>query len=469
MSGIINLSVGIQSAATPRTSFGIPLILDFENVKGVMGVPALKTYSSLDEMKADGWKVYHAAYKMAVSLLAQQPRVVKFKVWGMATPGSGSHTVTTDLDDLLAVDKDWYLLLSTSRAQQDLEDIAAWAEQASSRCFFVACTNDAGAKAAGESVLSALFNADNSRTLPLYQDATKQTGRIYVDKLFVSGQKFNCKVNGVAITEVDFPAAPNDNHNAMMNAIAAELQASTPIDVCSVGTSTSKPLGLGKYDYIEFPAADVLVDILITDAYFTGGMAPRPTARVVETVASSKPADAALAGKVLPEDPGSASWAFKTLKGVTADTLSTSERGYIEAQRGNWYSTELGFDISFPGTCAAESSPGTPYFADQIQLCDAIESELQTGLMEVLNKAKKVPYTDQGVGAFLAVFKRVEEKYIGSGALVKKSFDSSYTVPSVASQAPSDVSNRIYRGLKASWQTSGGINVVASFAVTLQA
>ena len=467
MSGIINLSVGIQSAATPRTSFGIPLILDFDNIKAAYGAPSLKMYASLDEMKADGWKSYHAAFKMAQSLLAQQPRVVKFKVWGMAS--GGAHTTTTDLDDLLAVDKDWYLLLSTSRAEQDLLDIAAWAEQASSRCFFVACTNDAGAKAAGESVLSGLFNADSSRTLALYQAAIKQTVRIYVDKLFVSGQTFNCKVNGTAITAVTWPDAPNDNHNGMMNAIAAALAGTSALGTCSVGTSPNKPLGVGKYDYIECPSEAALVDILITDAYFTGGMAPRPTARVVETVASSKPADAALAGKVLPEDPGSASWAFKTLKGVAPDTLSTAERGYIEAQRGNWYSTELGFDISYPGTCAAESSPGTPYFADQIQLCDAIESELQTGLMEVLNKAKKVPYTDQGVGAFLAVFKRVEEKYIGSGALVKKSFDASYTVPSVASQAPSDVSNRIYRGLKANWQTSGGINVVASFAVTLQA
>ena len=64
MSGIINLSVGIQSAATPRTSFGIPLILDFENVKGVMGVPALKTYSSLDEMKADDMELRHAAAQL---------------------------------------------------------------------------------------------------------------------------------------------------------------------------------------------------------------------------------------------------------------------------------------------------------------------------------------------------------------------------------------------------------------------
>lgn len=464
MSAIINLSVGIQSAATPRTSFGIPLILDFTNAQvSAGGAPVIGTYSSLSEMVADNWKPYHAAYKMAAALLAQQPRPPVFKVAGMAPAGVGV-TIATDLDDIVAEDPDWWLLLSTSRAAADIKAVASWVESASSRALYLGCTNDAEAKAAGVSVLSQLYSAGRMRTAVIYQGATVQEVRLHFDKLLVTGNTFDCKVNSTSIAQQTFATT----HNAMMTAIAAELAGTSAIASATTHESADSPLGSGNNDYIKLTAASALVDQLITDIVVAAG-ASQASVVVEEYTPSSVPADAAWAGKVIPYSPGSATWAHKTLSGPEADTLTTAQRGYIQAQRGNWYSTELGFSITFPGTCSKESSPGTPYYIDQVQLADAIESELQTGLMDVLNRSKKIPYTDAGVSMLLAEFKKVEDKYVASGALVKKSFDDSYTVPSVASQTAGDVSSRIFRGLQASWQTSGGIHVVADFVVSLQA
>jgi len=467
MSAIINLSVGIQSAATPRTSFGIPLILDFDNVQAATaGNPAIGTYSSLAEMLADGWKTYHAAYKMAAALCAQQPRPPVFKVAGAAT-----GVAADDLDDIVAEDADWWLVLSTSRTAAQIKAVSAWVEAASSRAAYLACSNDAAVKAAGVSVFSELFSAQRMRTLPIYQLPVLQEVRLYFDKLLVdasviplaNANTFDCKVNGTSIAQQTFAVS----HNATLTAIAAALVHSAAVGTATTHASADAPLGANN-DYIKLTAASALVDMLISDIVVAQGV-QQAAVRIEEYTPSSVPVDAAWAGKVLPNDPGSATWAHKTLSGPAADTLTTAQRGYIQAQRGNWYSTELGFKITFPGTCSKESSPGTPYYIDQVQLADAIESELQTGLMDILNRSKKIPYTDIGVSMLLAEFKKVEDKYVASGALVKKSFDDSYTVPSVASQAAGDVSSRIFRGLQASWQTSGGIHVVAEFVVSLQA
>lgn len=468
MSAIINLSVGIQSAATPRTSFGIPLILDFENaqVSGA-GAPVIGTYSSLAEMVADGWKTYHSAYKLAAALCAQQPRPAVFKVAGMAT-----GVAADDLDDIVAEDSDWWMILATTRTAAQIKAIASWVEAASSRCAYLGCTNDAAAKAAGVSVLSELFSAGRMRTAMVYQAPTVQEVRLYFDKLLVdaavgppatNANTFDCKVNDTSIAQQTFAVS----HNNTLTAIAAALAGTAAVATATVHASADAPLGANN-DYIKLTAASALVDMLISDIVVAQG-SQQASVRIEEYTPSSIPVDAAWCGKVLPHDPGSATWAHKTLSGPAADTLTTAQRGYIQVQRGNWYSTELGFAITFPGTCSKESSPGTPYYIDQVQLADAIESELQTGLMDILNRSKKIPYTDQGVAMLLAEFKKVEDKYVASGALVKKSFDDSYTIPSVASQAAGDVSSRIFRGLQASWQTSGGIHVVADFVVSLQA
>lgn len=459
MSGIINLSVGIQSAATPRTSFGIPLILDFDNVQGATaGNPAIGTYGSLAEMVADGWKTYHAAYKMAAALCAQQPRPPVFKVAGAAT-----GVAADDLDDIATEDTDWWMILATTRTAATVKAVSAWVESAGSRAMYLGCTNDATAKAAGVSVLSELFSAGRMRTAVVYQNAVAQEVRLYFDKELVTGNTFDCKVNGSSIAQQTFAVS----HNGTLTAIAAVLAGTAAIASATTHSSPDAPLG-ALNDYIKLTAASPLVDMLISDVVVAAGLS-QASVRIEEYTPSSIPVDAAWAGKVIPHSPGSATWAHKTLTGPEADTLTTAQRGYIQAQRGNWYSTELGFQITFPGTCSKESSPGTPYYIDQVQLADAIESELQTGLMDVLNRSKKVPYTDAGVAMLLAEFKKVEDKYVASGALVRKTFDDSYTVPSVASQTASDVSNRIFRGLQASWQTSGGIHVVADFEVSLQA
>lgn len=467
MSAIINLSVGIRSAATPRTSFGIPLILDYSNAQAsTAGNPAIGTYSSLAEMLADGWKTYHAAYKEAAALCAQQPRPPVFKVAGMAT-----GVAADDMADIVAEDADWWLLLSTSRTAAQVKALATWVESAESRCFYLACTNDATAKAAGVSVLSEIFAAQRMRTAAMYQLPVLQEVRLHFDKLLVdasvvplaNANTFDCKVNGTSIAQQTFAVS----HNATLTAIASALAGTAAVGTATTHASADAPLGSNN-DYIKLTAASALVDMLISDIVVAQGV-QQAAVRIEEYTASSVPVDAAWAGKVLPYSPGSATWAHKTLAGVTADTLTTAQRGYIQAQRGNWYSTELGFQITFPGTCSKDSSANTPYYIDQVQLADAIESELQTGLMDVLNRSKKIPYTDQGVAMLLAEFKKVEDKYVGTGALVRKTFDDSYTVPSVASQTAGDVSSRIFRGLQARWQTSGGIHVVADFEVSLQA
>ncbi len=458
MSDIIQLSVGIESAATPRTSFGIPLILDGENFKSSQAnAPVIKTYGSLSEMTDDGWKSYHAAYRLAAGLFAQQPRPAIVKVAGAAT-----GTEANDLDDILEADPDWYVLLYTSRVAADIKAAAAWVETAGSRCIYIAETNDAAAKAPGATVLTQLHALNYKRTACMYRDSVVQVQRIVLDAVFVNLNQFNATIQGLVFTHVFA-----DTHAATMLALATALQ--NLGSIATAVSSASGALGAGVHDTITVTSVLPLSDVLVASPNITLG-ASQASVAVYEDTASCTPLDAAWVGKVLPKAAGSATWAHKTLDGgVLVDVLTAGQRTIIKAQNANFYVNELGFDITYPGSMVGDSAPGTPMWIDLIQGMDALESDLQTALMDILNKAEKIPYTDQGVAAILSAATATEQKFVGSGFLVQKDFDDTYTVPLVADAIPADKSNRILRGLQANYQTAGGIHAIADFTVKLAA
>ena len=56
---------------------------------------------------------------------------------------------------------------------------------------------------------------------------------------------------------------------------------------------------------------------------------------------------------MLPYDPGSATWALKTVTGITADSLTATERGFLDGDRMNYYTTVAGVDVTRKGVMAS--------------------------------------------------------------------------------------------------------------------
>jgi hypothetical protein len=97
-----------------------------------------------------------------------------------------------------------------------------------------------------------------------------------------------------------------------------------------------------------------------------------------------------LAGRVLPLDPGSETWKFKTVAGVTPDVYTDTQRVNLKNRNANYYYTVAGVNIVTEGVVADGE------FIDVIRFRDWIASHMAEGVFGALASANKVPFTDEG-------------------------------------------------------------------------
>lgn len=106
---------------------------------------------------------------------------------------------------------------------------------------------------------------------------------------------------------------------------------------------------------------------------------------------SSQHAEASWVGEGLPYDAGSATWAYKTLNGVDADSLTDAQISTLESANINYYITMGGVDITREGRVANGE------WIDIIIGTDWIYSRMQESIYSTLVNARKIPCNEAGL------------------------------------------------------------------------
>lgn len=166
---------------------------------------------------------------------------------------------------------------------------------------------------------------------------------------------------------------------------------------------------------------------------------------------NGKFADAAWAGLVLPFDPGSETWKFKTLAGVPATVLTTTWQTNITNKLCNFYYTIAGRNIT------AEGKVSSGEFIDVIRFRDWLKARLQERIFLMLANARKVPYTDAGIALVEAEVRAQLREGVDVGGLVD---GFTVIVPKAATVNPADKAARILRNVKFNAQLAGAIHAV---------
>jgi len=148
--------------------------------------------------------------------------------------------------------------------------------------------------------------------------------------------------------------------------------------------------------------------------------------------------EVALAGHMLPLDPGSATWAWKTLSGVPADSLSAIQRGVLEAKRATYYVNVAGNNVTFEG---ATSQLGV--FLDMIRGSDWLKVRMAEDIVAKLASVNKIPYIG-GEEIFEQLIRSRLDIAVDRG-LIAEGY--SVTVPVASEQQVSDRAARIYRNI----------------------
>lgn len=226
------------------------------------------------------------------------------------------------------------------------------------------------------------------------------------------------------------------NSDAYVKAVAAWVEASDApkIYACDLSNSETVTLAAGGGD-----TADDL-EVLGYTRTFT---CYHPSAAAMF--------GAAWLGRVLPLEPGSETWKFKTLTGVDPVNTTSTHRVNLRAKKANTIQTIAGRNITWEGMMLDGN------FIDTVRGLDWLEDDMTKGVFGVLAGADKVPMTNAGVAS-------IEKEIYAS---LKRAFrkgiideDFTVTVPKVLDISTVNRAARTLPDVKFSCRLQGAIHKV---------
>lgn len=452
-STLVDIEINLIGAAASVDGFGVPMIIDTENVLGAVapGAPVLQTCYNMQDLIGFGFKPYHKAYKLAAALESQSQRVKSFKV------ASVSALSNTSLSAVEAADGVWYALLLTSRTAGDITTVDTWVETvAARRHLFFAETQEAAAFTGGASAVSSLEASNSLRTAVFARKANAQIVSLTISSAFVAANSVTVKVNGNTTVATVFAA----DSDTTLAAFAGNIAGVGGGLIC---TAAVVPVAGGADNdrTILITALNPLVDIVLSDYSCTLG-ASQNTASFATVNAGAGACDAALAGKLIPQGLGQATAHGKTLAGPSTDDLSTAEYNNVTTHGGNVYVTIGGIDQVQKGQTSGFVAAGQHAFVDTVAMRDRLESDVQAAVLAVLSpQVGKLPFNNTGIAAVAGAAINVCQRYVSLGMLEPFKVAEAWNIPDISEVLPADKTARHLPGITANLQGTGAIQSVA--------
>lgn len=135
------------------------------------------------------------------------------------------------------------------------------------------------------------------------------------------------------------------------------------------------------------------------------------TAVLYSGVAATVYPECAWMGSQLPQTPGSNTWKFKTLSGVTVDRLTATQISNSKTKKANIYRTIGGQPITSEGTMASGE------YIDIMIFVDWLKARMQERIYSRLKNLLKIPYTAAGLTIIENEIRAVLAEGINNGGL----------------------------------------------------
>lgn len=119
----------------------------------------------------------------------------------------------------------------------------------------------------------------------------------------------------------------------------------------------------------------------------------------------------------LSRDPGSQTWMYKTLVGLTpSPSITAAQRAAALAKNANLYESYSSTEMTREGTVGYSATTGADYI-DVTRSIDWLESDMADRIFAALAGAPKIPYTDAGLGKLEAEVRASLDIAVTNGVL----------------------------------------------------
>ncbi len=172
--------------------------------------------------------------------------------------------------------------------------------------------------------------------------------------------------------------------------------------------------------------------------------------------ATQYPAEAWV-GRCAPELPGSITWKFKSLSGVSESGYTPTVIDEIKDKHGNVVVSRGGILHTTEGTVLSGE------FIDVIRSQDWVKARIAEGVFRLLATSPKVPYDDRGIAMVLAEVQGVMQQATAQGIIARDADGNgmwSVTAPKRSEIAANDIANRVLPDIKFEFTLAGAIHSV---------
>lgn len=163
---------------------------------------------------------------------------------------------------------------------------------------------------------------------------------------------------------------------------------------------------------------------------------------------------AGLMGQRFTADPGSDTWAFKTVAGVATYALTDTELANLHAKNAGTYTVVKGLSLTLDGKMADGE------YADVVRFLDWLRSGMQDRVLFLLANNPRIQYTDAGVDLVKAEILAQLNEGIRNGGLAATP-KPTVTAPLVADVDPTDRANRFLPDVSFTARLAGAIHSVS--------
>lgn len=371
LSDLVNVNISATETGLTRENFGIPLVAAYHDED----IDTVASFASLREAELAGITAddYPVAYGLLAACFQQKRRPKRVKL------GKRSAWVQ--------------IIRLTPDAPSALEDFSGTIDGTA----FTAAAD--GTPSVAE-VCTALATAINAMNLTPSDVTASGASGTHVDVTSASGvfHEFTVTTGNMTIKDVtadtglDADLATFEAEDSDWYGLVFDVTNSTDIADAALWCSTRRKLmGYRTYD------SECADDAVTTDVMSTLQDAEYENVYGFFTRTFGDYVDAGLMAQRFTVNPGSDTWAYKTVVGATPQTLTSDEIDALKAKNGNYYTTIAGISITLDGKVAGGE------WIDVVRGIHWLGARIQENVFYYLVTNEKVPYDDEGIAGVQGV------------------------------------------------------------------
>lgn len=417
LSTIVTINISLATVTPSRANFGTPLTLAYHT----RFVDLYRDYTSPAGMISDGFTVNDQAYKLALAVFNQNPRPPSVRVARLPAPGS-AHTSTMDLADMVSGQRCTFTLVKPDGTEVDVD---------------VAYVTSPTATATAVAALDALMTS--SGTVVTFTAASNGP-RLYVKDITGFGRYKDTTGDWA------YDTALTALLNASPDFYGVTIDVNSPANATDVATWA---LANGKEFGISAQVTNPADWTATADAIMNAS-----NDRTYSLVTKDDPeayGATGWQGVNFTKNPGQATAAYKTIRGLTADAWTASEETTLAADNSNYYVTVNGVSFTYPGKMHSGE------WIDVRRGIDWLEARLAERLLALQLNNDKVPFTDEGISMIGNEIRGQLAEAVAQGLL---DADWTVTLPKALDVAALDRAARNLTGVEFEARLQGAVHTI---------